>query len=324
MRLPAAVEDFQRACQIGSLAHLDMEQQREALRLLVNLNFLRFGQPGPPLTVTDHHIPSPAGRLPIRLYRPEGDGGHAPGVHLFLHGGGWWQGSIDDLVNDATCRQVAAATGVVVATVEYRLAPEHRFPAALDDCRAALRWLLAEGSGLGLNPASISVGGNSAGANLAAGLALSCREDGLPLPILQVLEVPVLDLTLDTARMSLSPATPSSELADLELAVAHYMGPDGRASTPPASPLQVSDLHGLPPTLIVVAEHDPLRADGLRYGERLRDADVPVRTVEIQGALHGAALLTRTWEPARAWQQNVVSALTQAHRSTPVPLRVNA
>ncbi|GAA0979340.1 hypothetical protein GCM10009555_043880 [Acrocarpospora macrocephala] len=313
MPLDPEVLDFLRSNPATDIGHLDTARQRHYKQLMIDLNFLRFGLPGPEVhEIADHAVPTPGGQVTARLYRPR-SGGPLP-AHLTLHGGGWWQGSIDDLVNDALCRRRCEEAGVVVVSLNYRLAPEHPFPAALDDAYAALRWLRSEAGPLGLDAANLSVGGSSAGANVAAALALKVRDGGEPPLTMQLLEVPFLDLTLETARRASTAPDAPSLLPDLVLAVEHYLPDPAIALDPYASPALAPDLAGLPPTIVLTAEHDPLHEEGEQYAKRVI-ADGGLATAErYPGALHGTGLLlTRTWSPARHWQDTVIDWLRTAH-----------
>ncbi|MBX6389703.1 MAG: alpha/beta hydrolase [Frankia sp.] len=314
MRLDPPVQQFRELNlrEREFLRRLDVPAQRRYLQLLLDLNFLRFSRPGPEVhDVTDHLVAVAGGEIRVRLYRPSAA---APlPAHLSLHGGGWWQGSIDDLIVDALCRQRAQEGGVVVASVDYRLAPEHPYPTGLDDAWAALTWLVGNADGLGVDAGNVSVGGNSAGANLAAALALRARDAGGPPLVLQLLEVPALDLTLETARRAAAASGSQDMTEQLAVAVAHYLPNPRDARQPLVSPLFADDLAGLPPAVIMTAEHDPLRLDGELYATRLAEAGVATRHLHQAGALHGSPMLTGTWEPAARWQQEVVTALRQAH-----------
>lgn len=303
----------------GVPGHLSPAEQREYLRLLSELVFLRYGLPGPKVsTVEDHHVPVVGGSILVRVYRP-GDGDRLPG-HLTLHGGGWKAGSVTERVADAICRQRCLEADCVVLGVEYRLAPEHRFPVPMDDCYAALQWAVENAGALGLDPGNISIGGASAGGNLAAAVTLRCRDEGGPRLRFQLLEVPALDLTRETARATLaSGVLPDVPQPTMDDAATSYLGDPARAHDPMASPLLAGDLSGLPPAHIMTAEYDVLRTEGERYAERLAAAGVPTTHRRYPGALHGTAMLTRTWDQARQWQRDAAAALRRAHWTTPEP-----
>jgi len=312
MKLDPAVQQFVDANSGELLDHLSVAEQRQYMRMLIDLNFLRFSRRGPEVhSVTDHVLAANGGELRCRIYRPS-DASASP-AHLALHGGGWWQGSIEDLICDAICRQRCIEAQLVVVAVDYRLAPEHPFPSGLDDSYAALQWLTEQADQLGVEPSNISIGGGSAGANLAAALAIKVRDAGGAQPVFQLLEVPALDLTLATARDTAATIDGQDMADELDVAVGHYLADPRQAQHPLASPLLASDLRGLPPAVIFTAEHDPLRTDGERYAARLNAAGVPARAVRHSGALHGTAMITRTWEPAAAWQREAAAALRTAH-----------
>jgi acetyl esterase len=252
------------------------------------------------------------GRILVRVYRPGPEGGLP--AHVTLHGGGWRLGSVEERVSDAICRQRANEARCVVVAVDYRLAPEHRFPVPLDDCFTALRWVCDNAGALGVDPDNISIGGSSAGGNLAAAVTLRCRDEGGPRLRFQLLEVPALDLTREVARATLAsgvlPDVPQPTMGEATNA---YLADPADARHPLASPLLAPDLRGLPAAHVMTAEYDVLRTEGERYAARLAAAGVPVSHQRYAGALHGTAMLTRAWEPARAWQADAARALARAH-----------
>jgi acetyl esterase len=313
MRLDPPVQQFLdlNAGELAFLERLGVAEQRRYMSLLIDLNFLRFSRPGPAVdSVTDHVVPVEGGQIRCRLYRPSNE---APlPAHMCMHGGGWWSGSIDDMIVDAICRQRCNDAHVVVASVDYRLAPEHPFPTGLNDAFAVFAWLQEHAQELGIDPANISIGGSSAGANIAAALAIKVRDAGGNQPVLQLLEVPALDLTLATSQTVAR--TPGDNLdAEFNTAVARYLSDPRHAHHPLASPLQTGDLRGLPPAVIFTAEHDPLQEHGERYADRLTEAGVAVNLIAHPGALHGTAMLTGTWEPAAGWQREAAVTLKRAH-----------
>ena len=245
----------------------------------------------------------------VRVYRP-GDATGLP-IHVFLHGGGFWLSSVDELVNEAICRERCRGANCVVVAVDYRLAPEHPFPGPLDDCYLGLRWAVDHAARIGGDPENVSIGGVSAGATLAAAVTLLARELDGPHLRFQLLEVPALDLTLAGMRASEVGDGYGITVAEMELCRDLYLPPGADASTPLVSPLRAADLSGLPPAHIMTAEFDPLRADGEAYASRLRAAGVPVSYSAHPGAVHGSLVLTRTWQPARAWHDEAVSRLAR-------------
>lgn len=238
--------------------------------------------PVPVDAVTERTIPGPAGDIRLRIYR-SGTGDALP-LLLFMHGGGFVLGNLD--THDEMARMLTAATGCVTVSVDYRLAPENPFPAAVDDCFAALQWTAAHAQELGGDAQKLTVIGDSAGGNLAAVMALRAREDNGPQLASQVLIYPVTDLTApmlpapDGEFYVLNPGT-------RQFFNSAYLREEADAKTPYVSPLFAVDLHGLPPALVVTAEYDPLCAQGEAYAERLRQAGVKTTLTRYDGAIHG-------------------------------------
>jgi len=216
------------------------------------------------------------GTIRVRVYRPESER-PLPAV-VYLHGGGWVVGSIES--HDPVCRAIAARTPSVVVSVDYRLAPEHPFPAAVEDAWRATEWAAGE-----LEPARLAVAGDSAGGNLAAVVAQRARDRDLPLA-LQVLIYPVTDFDLDSPGYAALGAGLNLTRAKMEWYWARYLaGADGRR--PEASPFRAADLRGVAPALVQVAEYDPLCHEGEQYARALRRAGVPVRLTRYDGQIHG-------------------------------------
>jgi acetyl esterase len=239
-----------------------------------------FGTVPAGVETTDRPVPGPAGDIPVRIYRPtDGHAASRPLV-LYFHGGGFALGGL--YMGDWACGTVAARVGAVVVSVDYRLAPSHVFPAAVEDCYAALSWTAAHAAELGAT-GPIGVVGESAGGNLAAVACLIARERGGPAVRHQALSYPVTDMTGEV------PAVTSPFLSGAEMARYNslYLGPEGDPANPWASPLLAADHSGLPPALIQVGEHDLLRDNVMRYAAALRAAGVPVRFTEYVGMPHG-------------------------------------
>jgi acetyl esterase len=247
-----------------------------------------FGGVAPEVEVTDRSVPGPAGDLKVRLYQPAAGRSASAGsiagrpLVVYFHGGGFVLGGLD--MGNWMCSSVAANVGAVVASVDYRLAPSHIFPAAVEDCYAALAWAAANAAELGAT-GRVGVMGESAGGNLAAVTCLLARERGGPAISHQALIYPATDMTAP-APASADPSAPFLSAADRNAYKRLYLGPDGDPANPWASPL-LADLAGLPPALIQVGEHDPLREDGVRYAAALRAAGVPVRFTDYAGMPHG-------------------------------------
>jgi acetyl esterase len=234
-------------------------------------------------SVENRRVVGPDGDIPVRIYTPIGQ---APlPVLVWFHGGGWVLGSLD--ASDHTCRELANTAGCLVVSVDYRLAPEHKFPAGLRDCDFVFQWALANAASLGGDPTRVAVGGDSAGGNLSTAVCLSARSRGGPAPIFQVLIYPVIDHDFDRPSYC--------ENAEGYMLTAHsmrwfweqYVHSPAEMADPLASPIHASDLSGLPPALIITAEFDPLRDEGEAYADRLRQAGVPVVLSRYDGMIHG-------------------------------------
>jgi acetyl esterase len=245
----------------------------------------RTATPPPPVArVVDDVLPGPAGDLPVRLYTPEG-AEPFPAL-VYCHGGGWVLPSFAH--HDRLCRQLCRGAACVVVAVDYRLAPEHPFPAATDDCLAATRGAARCAAEFGVDPTRIAVAGDSSGGALAAATARRIRDEGGPPLRGQLLLCPATDYH--------TPATPSAlEYAEGYLMTraqlmwfwGHYLTDESEADNPDASPLRAPDLRGLPPALVITAEYDVLRDEGERYAERLRAAGVPTAHSRYPGMIHG-------------------------------------
>jgi acetyl esterase len=241
----------------------------------------------PDVAAYDRSVGGAEGLLRARVYVPDSVRGAAPGL-VYFHGGGWVVGSIES--HDRVCRALASRAGIVVASVDYRLAPEHRFPAAADDAVAATRWIFANASSLQMDPAAIAVGGDSAGGNLTAVVCQALRKDSLR-PAFQLLIYPGTDMTrsLPSHAMFTDSFFLSKAAADWYLGL--YMGDTGLERDPRASPLFVDDLSGLPPALVITCGFDPLRDEGKAYADKMRAAGVEVESVCFEGQMHGVLML---------------------------------
>ncbi|MFI0742011.1 alpha/beta hydrolase [Streptomyces sp. NPDC021100] len=258
------------------------------------------------VTVRDLCIPGPGGRLRLRVYRP--DTPEDLPVILYVHGGAFTYGSPE--AEEGRSLRYARDVRAVVVSVDYRLAPEHPYPAAADDAYAALTWIAADPTGIGGDPARIAVAGGSAGGNIAASTALRARDQAGPRVLFQSLTYPVVDGSLTTASVREFTDTPVLNRGAMGLAWAYYAKdthPD-----PYASPIRAAGLGGLPPAYIAVAEVDPLRDEGRDYAARLSAAGVTTELVQVPGAVHGFDLL---FPQARISERNLadqVRALREA------------
>ena len=234
--------------------------------------------------VEDREIPGPAGNIPIRIYTPAGSGPFS--VLVYFHGGGWVIGNIES--HDGVCRSLTNAAGCIVVSVDYRLAPEDKFPAGPEDCYAATQWVIANAAALNGDPKRVAVGGDSAGGNLAAVVSLMARDRGGSRPVYQLLIYPATDYYL-SGWPSMQENADGYFLTrdDMVWFVNHYLSSEADAQNPYAWPIKAKDLSGLPPAMVITAEFDPLRDEGEAYAARLREAGVPVVVTRYNGMIHG-------------------------------------
>jgi acetyl esterase len=236
-----------------------------------------FG-PFEPVAYEDTAIPGPGGPIPVRIYRPD----IRIGTLVYFHGGGWVLGNIKTA--DAVCATLAHRAGATVISVDYRLAPEHRFPAAVEDAWAATTWAHDRRAELG-SAGRLAVGGDSAGGNLSAVVARHARDQGIEVA-LQLLVYPVTDADLDTGSYRDNASGYWLTRDGMAWFWDQYV-PDGDRFHPDASPLRADDLSGVAPALVITAEFDPLRDEGEAYAARLKEAGVPVEAVRYDGMIHG-------------------------------------
>ena len=284
--------------------------RREALRALAAM----ADDVSTPATVADREIEGPAGPIGVRLYEPQAAAARPAAALVFFHGGGWVAGDLS--THDGFCRRLCAGSGVRVIAVDYRRAPEHPFPAALDDCTAATRWAADNAAQLGIDPARLAVGGDSVGGGLAAAVALAARDAGGPQIALQLLVCPILDVARTAGSRAafgeghfISHAAFARDLADYAPAV--------RADDPRLSPLHAPSLAGLPPAAIHTAEFDPFRDEAEAFAARLAAAGVLVRAHRHDGMIHYFYALARAIPYAAA----AASMMGRELRETPARLR---
>jgi acetyl esterase len=258
---------------------LSVEQNRELIRGMVEL----AGPPEEVARVEDVVAPGPDGDIPVRLYVPAGDG-PLP-VLVWYHGGGWVIGDLDTA--DAPCRALANRAGVLVASVDYRLAPEHTFPGAVDDAYAAAMWAAEKIGDFGGDASRLAVGGDSAGGNLAAVVAQLAKARGGPPIAFQLLVYPATDHGATGGSMTENAEGPVLTKAWMDWFFGHYLRNPDDGLDPRVSPSRTEDLSGLPPALVITAEYDPLRDQGAEYAEKLRAAGVEAEHVPYAGMMHG-------------------------------------
>jgi acetyl esterase len=250
---------------------------------------LRPGAQGPlpaGVKVVDRTIPGPAGQLSVRIYRPASAAADAklPAL-VYAHGGGWVFGNLDS--HDVLCAQLALEAGIAVFAIDYRLAPEARFPGAFDDVVAGLKWVADNGASVGIDPARLAIGGDSAGGNLAAAASIWARDHGGPKLHLQLLAYPVTDAVARAESYRRYEDGYGLNAATMEWFFNHYTPDKAARGDWRVSPLRAASLAGLPPALVVTAGYDPLRDEGRAYAFRLQQEGTLADLVEFGGMLHG-------------------------------------
>ena len=259
----------------------------------------------------DLSIPGPDGEIPVRIYTPEGEGPHP--ILVYFHGGGWVIGSIE--THDGTCRDLCAGASALVISVDYRLAPENRFPAAPEDCYAATLWAAKEAASLGGDPDRIAVGGDSAGGNLAAVTALMVRDRGGPALCHQLLIYPVTDHSFNTLSYEENREGYFLTRELMEWFWTKYLPDDLTGNDPLASPLRAGDLSELPSATVLTAEFDPLRDEGELYAERLKQAGVDTQLTRYDGLFHGFFGMGVVMDRAQDAMNETVRALDKAFQA---------
>lgn len=258
--------------------------------------------------VEDRVADTETGSIPFRIYTPEGTGPFP--VLLWFHGGGWTIGSIEE--SDTTCRSLCSRAGVVVVCPDYRLAPEHPFPAAAEDCHAITEWVVREADALGIDGTRVAVGGDSSGGNLAAVVALMARESGPELRF-QLLAYPVVGHPAD-GRGSYEAYGEGHFLSrvGMDWFIEQYVASPDDESDPLLLPLRAEDLSGLPPALVIAAECDPLYDEGLEFAQRLEAAGSECVHTRYDGLIHAFFVLTDQFDAAFAAHDEAAAALKRA------------
>jgi acetyl esterase len=252
-------------------------------------------------------IPGPAGAIPARLYVPSEHAGDPRPLIVFFHGGGWVIGDLD--THDPVCRFLAVHSGAAVLSIEYRLAPEHPFPAAVEDAMAAFRWAAGGPSELSSDPAKIAVCGDSAGANLSAAVSILTREEAGARPALQALLYPVTDAVGGQESRQLFAEGFLLTAYDMEWFEGHYLQGTNADEDPRASVLRVEDVRNLPPAYVSTAGLDPLRDEAELYAERMRDAGNRVALRRHPSLIHGFANLTAISRSSRLAMHELAAAI---------------
>ncbi|MEF8902005.1 MAG: alpha/beta hydrolase [Halovenus sp.] len=260
-------------------------------------------------SVTDRTVPGPEADIPVRLYTPRGDGPFPPLV--FFHGGGWLLGGLD--THDALCRELANAAECLVVAVDYRLAPEHRFPAGLEDCYAVTRWVANNAETVGAEPGTLAIAGDSAGGALAMGVGLLARDRDGPAIDYQVLAYPVTDHTFDTESYEENAQGYFLTRKDMERFWNGYLRSELDGRHPYASPLRSQNLDGLPPSFVLTSGFDPLRDEGRQLADRLSEAGVPTQDAQYDDMIHG--FLTMLADPELDRAHEAIEEIGAAVRS---------
>src|SRR5262245_2286695 len=258
--------------------------------------------------VKDHRVPVKGGEITVRVYSPGGKGPQ-PAL-VFYHGGGWVIGDL--YTHDGICRSITNAAGCVVASVDYRLAPEAKYPVPVEDSYAAFAWVIANAATLGIDARRVAVGGDSAGGNLAAAVSLMARDRGGPAPVQQTLIYPVTNHAYDTPSYHENATGFLLTRDGMRWFWNHYLAREAQGKEPYASPLLAQSLASLPPALVITAGCDPLRDEGEAYAARLRDAGVPVTLTRYEGIFHGFIRMTRLHDKAKAALDEMAGSLRKA------------
>ncbi|MFJ8958310.1 alpha/beta hydrolase [Lentzea sp. NPDC102401] len=263
-------------------------------------------EPANPIDIRDLTVPGPsdAPDVPVRVYSPANRQGLVPGL-VYVHGGGFVLGDLDTF--HAHVLRLADELGIVIVSVDYRLAPEHPFPAPVEDCYAALKWTAEKAGELGIDPARLGIGGESAGGGLTAGTVLMARDRGGPELCFQFLGIPELDDRLGTESMTDYVDTPIWNRPNAVYSWTAYLGtePGGDDVSPYAAPARAADLRGLPPTFVSTCQFDPLRDEGVEYARRLAHAGVPVELHLYPGTFHGSSMVASAEISARMFADEI-------------------
>jgi acetyl esterase/lipase len=317
-KLDPIVRQLLEAAEAEGNPPLESFSPEEARKLAIESLKLAGGTMEPVHSIENLRIPGPDGEIPIRIYTPDAP---APRPALvYFHGGGWVVCDLD--THDVVCTAMARRAGAVVVAVDYRLAPEHKFPAAVTDSYAATAWVASNAEKLGIDPKRISVGGDSAGGNLAAVVSLKSRDEDGPAIAFQVMVYPVTDLSsYDTPSYREFGENHYLTKSEMEWFRGHYLRSMEDARDPHASPLLALDLSELPPALIITAECDPLRDEGQAYAKRLEYDGVPVTYTCYAGMIHPFFSLSGAIPQAFDAIQQVANAVANSLSLAPSPGR---
>ncbi len=287
---------------------LTIQEQRKAANSMA-AGLAAFSEAGPEVAeVRDWVVPGPYGEFPVRVFTPAGTGPFP--AYVSFHGGGWWMGNF--AMTEGECRHIVRDVGCVVVSVDYHLAPEHKFPIPVEDCYTATTWVVEHAVELDVDPERVAVGGGSSGGNLAAAVCLMARDRGGQSLVFQLLVNPVTNFDFSTLSYQqngdgyLLTRDTMAWFWDL------YLSEPSDGSNPYAAPMQAKDLSGLPPALVITAEYDPLRDEGEEYGRRLQAAGVPATVSRYDGMIHGFDFFTKVVPAARECRAEEIAALRRA------------
>ena len=290
---PQVKKILEEAASLGLPAYQDLspvEARKQMLDLTPPVNPLLAVK-----KVENLMIPGPEGEIPIRLYYPSGDPPFA--VLVYFHGGGWVMGDLD--THHGVCHALAKLSSCLVVSVDYRLAPEHRYPAAIEDAYAATNWVAQNADAIQADPDRLAVGGDSAGGHLAAVVALMARDRKGPRIDLQVLIYPITDCKFNTPSYLENKEGYMLTIDLMKWFWNHFIEDEGQANDPYVSPLRAKNFSDLPQVLIITAEYDPLRDEGEAYGKRLQEAGVKVTLLRYPGMIHGFVRMSAQLDKAK-------------------------
>jgi acetyl esterase len=303
-----AILEVIRATGVAPLHTLGIGEARERMRATLVTTVQSPALSG----VEDVSVPTPGGALRLRLYRPAD--GDLP-VALFLHGGGWTLNDLD--THDQLCRRLAKRSGWLLAALDYRRAPEHKHPAALEDAHLAYRWLLDNAERIGGDLRCRAIVGESSGGTMTAGLTLLLRDIGAPMPTFQIVAYPILDRFDHWPSYAERGSGYILDRDQLRWFFDNYLPPGQDFADQYLFPLMARDLSGLPPTMVMTAEFDPLRDEGIAYAKKLRGAGVPVEHAHAEDQMHGFLLHSRAITKAGELIDHVADALLAHARTAP-------
>lgn len=285
---------------VDTFENQSVEKARQSI---VNSSIIKNAEPVK--FIEDREIPGPNGSIPIRIYKPIAS--ESLPALVFYHGGGWVIGGIDS--HDGICRSLANLSHCAIISVDYRLAPEHKFPAAVYDAYTAAKWVFENADSIGVNADKIAVGGDSAGGNLAAVTAIIAKERKTPKIVYQVLIYPITDLDINRPSYLKNGEGFMLTRAGMAWFIDHYIKNNEDKTHPYIAPLLLEDLSGLPPAYVMTAEFDPLRDEGELYAQRLKEAGVPVLYKQYNGMIHGFIRLSHSIDEGKKAIEEIANQL---------------